>query len=224
MTKLWKLHPIPPFNTASNSLIASKPSTDSSSYTADIDFETTTKSFAESPSYFSETVSEIASKSSLSMVEPSCWSELPFETSIESLIAPSYISSEPAPETASESFIVKPSYSEIASESITKSIISTIEASISSDIFSDATTGSIVVQPSVSSGISLEIPSESMLFSESSISKPFISSQSIHECTSDSILVVPSFFPVMFLLKLLNIHRLLVRQWMLNRRIPAKFL
>lgn len=181
-------------NTASNSLIASKPSTDSSSYTADIDFETTTKSFAESPSYFSETVSEIASKSSLSMVEPSCWSELPFETSIESLIAPSYISSEPAPETASESFIVKPSYSEIASESITKSIISTIEASISSDIFSDATTGSIVVQPSVSSGISLEIPSESMLFSESSISKPFISSQSIHECTSDSILVVPSFF------------------------------
>lgn len=181
-------------NTASNSLIASKPSTDSSSYTTDIDFETTTKSFAESPSYFSETVSEIASKSSLSMVEPSCWSELPFETSIESLIAPSYISSEPAPETASESFIVKPSYSEIASESITKSIISTIEASISSDIFSDATTGSIVVQPSVSSGISLEIPSESMLFSESSISKPFISSQSIHECTSDSILVVPSFF------------------------------
>lgn len=181
-------------NTASNSLIASKPSTDSSSYTADIDFETTTKSFAESPSYFSETVSEIASKSSLSMVEPSCWSELPFETPIESLIAPSYISSEPAPETASESFIVKPSYSEIASESITKSIISTIEASISSDIFSDATTGSIVVQPSVSSGISLEIPSESMLFSESSISKPFISSQSIHECTSDSILVVPSFF------------------------------
>ena len=128
------------------------------------------------------------------MVEPSCWNELPFETPIESLIAPSYISSEPAPETASESFIVKPSYSEIASESITKSIISTIEASISSDIFSDATTGSIVVQPSVSSGISLEIPSESMLFSESSISKPFISSQSIHESTSDSILVVHHFF------------------------------
>lgn len=181
-------------NTASNSLIASQPSTDSSSYTTDIDFETTTESFVESPSYFSETVSEIASKSSLSMVEPSSWSELPFETPIESLIAPSYISSDPAPETASESFIVKPSYSEIASESITKSIISTIEASISGDIFSEATTGSIVVQPSVSSGISLETPSESMLFSESSISKPFISSQSIHESTSDSILVVPSFF------------------------------
>ena len=82
------------------------------------------------------------------MVEPSSWNELPFETPIESLIAPSYISSDPAPETASESFIVKPSYSEIASESITKSIISTIEASISSDIFSEATTGSIVVQPS----------------------------------------------------------------------------
>ena len=40
--------------------------------------------------------------------------------------------------------------------------------------------------------------------------------------------VIPSWLSIIFSsdvsLKLLNIHRLLVRQWMLNRRIPAKFL
>lgn len=179
---------------SSDSFIASQFSVDESSYTSEMASERTIESFVQTSLYSIDFASETASESSSSMVVPSASTELLFETSSESIIAQSYISNDVPLESASQSFIVKPSYSEIAFESANESISSTIEVPLSSEIISEATGESIITQPSVSSGISLETTSESMLFSDSSISTLFISSQTFHETTSDSILVVPSFF------------------------------